>query len=242
MNLSKRLQAVAAQVHSGGVVADIGCDHGFTIIRLVQDGCASGGIAMDINEGPLERARQHIQECGLDQVIDVRLSDGTQALQEGEAQTILISGIGGGLMERILMERKEVTTSAEELVLSPQSEIYKVRKALHALGFCIEQEEMVKDMGKFYTILRSVPGQEQYDDPIDYLYGRRLIEQRSADFVEYIRKEKRRVEGVLANMPHDLPARETLQKEHTQILEVMDRMQIAYNEETNARKRLGEPS
>ena len=154
MQLSKRLQTVAHLVHSGGVVADIGCDHGFTIIYLVMNQLASAGIAMDVADGPLMRAKEHIHQYGLDNRIALRKSDDLQQLVEGEADTILISGIGGALMERILREFPHVTQSAKELVLSPQSEIYKVRHALHDLGFVIAQEEMVFDQGKYYTIIR----------------------------------------------------------------------------------------
>lgn len=135
MQLSKRLQTVAHLVHTGGVVADIGCDHGFTIIYLVMNQLASAGIAMDVADGPLMRAKEHIHQYELDNRIALRKSDGLQQLVEGEADTILISGIGGALMERILREFPHVTQSAKELVLSPQSEIYKVRQALHDLGF-----------------------------------------------------------------------------------------------------------
>ena len=170
MQLSKRLQTVAHLVHSGGVVADIGCDHGFTIIYLVMNQLASAGIAMDVADGPLMRAKEHIHQYGLDNRIALRKSDGLQQLVEGEADTILISGIGGALMERILREFPHVTQSAKELVLSPQSEIYKVRHALHDLGFVIAQEEMVFDQGKYYTIIRCERGSEHYFTEEEYIY------------------------------------------------------------------------
>lgn len=170
MQLSKRLQTVAHLVHSGGVVADIGCDHGFTIIYLVMNQLASAGIAMDVADGPLMRAKEHIHQYGLDNRIALRKSDGLQQLVEGEADTILISGIGGALMERILREFPHVTQSAKELVLSPQSEIYKVRHALHDLGFVIAQEEMVFDQGKYYTIIRCERGSEHYFTEEEYIW------------------------------------------------------------------------
>ena len=81
ITLSERLQMVADQMLSGGVVADIGCDHGFTSIYLVSSGKAQGAIAMDVNEGPLQRAARHIKECGLEKQIALRLSDGTASLE-----------------------------------------------------------------------------------------------------------------------------------------------------------------
>ena len=127
MQLSKRLQTVAHLVHSGGVVADIGCDHGFTTIYLVMNQLASAGIAMDVADGPLMRAKEHIHQYGLDNRIALRKSDGLQQLVEGEADTILISGIGGALMER-RREFPHVTQSAKE----PGT-------------FCLSQRGIVKD-------------------------------------------------------------------------------------------------
>ncbi|MCH5266781.1 MAG: SAM-dependent methyltransferase [Lachnospiraceae bacterium] len=217
MHLSKRLQAVADYVRSGGVVADIGCDHGFTVIFLVRENRAAGGIAMDINEGPLQRAKEHIADYGLSEKIQVRKSDGTQMLQPGEADTILISGIGGALMEHILRERPEVTASAKELVLSPQSEICKVRYALHDLGFQITQENMVYDMGKYYTILRCESGLEHYSSDIEYIYGKQLIINKHPVFCRFLLQEKKRVEAILAGMPEQTPAKENILQEQMQI-------------------------
>ena len=166
MALSKRLQHVADMVSSGGVVADIGCDHGFTSIYLVKHQKVKSAIAMDINKGPLERAKEHVNLSGFEGQIDIRLSDGLEKLSIGEADTILISGMGGALIKNILFRHKEIVIHSKELVLSPQSEIFLVRKALHELGFQIQKEEMVFEQGKFYVIMRGVPGRENYEGGI----------------------------------------------------------------------------
>lgn len=200
MALSKRLQHVADMVRSGGVVADIGCDHGFTSIYLVEHHKAKRAIAMDINEGPLERAWEHIQLAGLEEQIDIRLSDGLEKLSLEEADTILISGMGGALIKKILFRQKEIAIHSKELVLSPQSEIYLVRKAIHELGFQIQKEEMVFDQGKFYVIMRGVPGREQYDTELEYRYGKYLIEKRDSVFLDYLLMRRNQVEKVIQGM------------------------------------------
>lgn len=226
MNLSKRLQRVTANVLSGGVVADIGCDHGFTPIYLIQRGLAKGGIAMDINPGPLERARRHIYQYGMEQKITLRLSDGAKELKPDEADTILISGMGGALISRILRDSKEVVKTAREWVLSPQSEIHLVRHCIHELGFSIAHEEMVQDQGKFYVVIRAVPGEETYQESWEYVYGRRLIENGDAVCIAFLKKEKKRVDKILenisaGNMEKNKNAIHKLQEERIQITDML---------------------
>ncbi|MDD7402841.1 MAG: class I SAM-dependent methyltransferase [Butyribacter sp.] len=230
MNLSKRLQRVIANVKSGKTVADIGCDHGFASIALVQNGQAERVIAMDINEGPLERARGHISQYHMQDTISVRLSDGAKKLQPGEADTLLISGMGGALITKILTDSKKTVMSAKELVLSPQSEIHLVRKCVHELGFAIAHEEMVEDQGKYYVIIRAVPGRERYADEIEYTYGKCLIEEKDAVFLQFLHKEEKRTDHILKHMSYEALSEEgmrkkaEIQKEKEQILAIRNRM------------------
>lgn len=200
MHLSNRLKRLAGNVQSKGVVADIGCDHGFTSIYLVQQGMADRAVAMDINKEPLKRAEEHIFQYGMQDKISLRLSDGAKELSKGEADTLLISGMGGALICRILRESEAVVRTADELVLSPQSEVWLVRKCIHELGFRIAAEEMVTEQGKYYVIIRAVPGQESYAQEIDYIYGRKLVDSRDEVFLEFLQKEGCRVSKALKSM------------------------------------------
>lgn len=200
MQISKRLQRVAAQVQSGGVVADIGCDHGFTSIYLMENHLAQHVIAMDINEGPLERAKEHIHQFQMEKDISVRLSDGAKKLQPGEVDSILISGMGGGLICKILQDSGEVILSTKELILSPQSENYLVRQLLHEMGFFIDREEMLADQGKYYNIIHAVQGTQRFSEPEEYIYGKYLIEQKDTVLFEFLEKEQKRVKAILQGM------------------------------------------
>ena len=98
MQISKRLRTVASFVTEGNSIADIGTDHAYVPIFLAKEGKITKALAMDIKKGPLERAKTHIQKQGLSDMIEVRLSDGLSAFQKGEAETIIISGMGGALL------------------------------------------------------------------------------------------------------------------------------------------------
>ena len=150
VKLSARLAAVAALVEPGSRVADVGTDHGYIPIYLVQTGIADRALAMDVRPGPLERARAHVDRLspGCRERIETRLSDGLKALSPGEADTVVIAGMGGELMIRILDEGRHMWDSLRRLILSPQSELQKVRHFLSQEGFCILGETMVKDEGK----------------------------------------------------------------------------------------------
>lgn len=98
--------AAASLVKKNGVVADIGTDHGYLPIYLISAGISSKVIAMDVREKPLERAAMHIKEADLSEKIEVRLSDGLDKLEEKEADTITICGMGGRLIKRFSIMEK----------------------------------------------------------------------------------------------------------------------------------------
>ena len=134
MQLSERLRMAAGLVTKGNIVADIGCDHAYTSIYLCKEGIAPRVIAMDVNRGPLLMAKKHVEEEGLGETIALRLSDGLKELVPGEAETILLCGMGGLLMMKILTDCPETTAAAKELILQPQSEVGEVRHFLHNSG------------------------------------------------------------------------------------------------------------
>ena len=102
--LSIRMQAVADLVSDGMRIADIGTDHGFVPIALVSAGRCPYAVAADVRRGPLSHAAENIRKYGLSEVIETRLSDGLEKIKPGEADSIIIAGMGGMLMIRILEE------------------------------------------------------------------------------------------------------------------------------------------
>lgn len=221
IQLSKRLKSVADFITSGYVLADIGTDHGFIPIYMVLEGKITKAFAMDINEGPLARADEHIKEAGLSENIETRLSDGLAELHENEAETILIAGMGGALTVKILREGKHALQGVKELVLSPHTEADTVRKFLKETDFVIEREGMVIDAGKYYVVIKAkrMPDGEgkgvlyttdkedipegvspELFDILCIKYGRILLEDKNKVLREFLLKEKNTYSIILGNL------------------------------------------
>ena len=198
--LSERMLRTAAQVTVGNRAADVGCDHAYTSIYLVEQGISPSVVAMDVNAGPLARAKENVVKFSMEKQIDLRLSDGLAALRPGEADTILIAGMGGPLVERILTMCPETVAAAKELVLQPQSEIAEVRRFLHRAGFRITAEDMLSEDGKYYVILRAEHGAEAPWSEEEYCYGKHLIEKGSPVLAEFLEKETKKAEALLAGL------------------------------------------
>lgn len=157
IRLSKRLDAVAGMVTEGNIVCDVGCDHGFVSIYLIRKAISPKAFAMDVNSGPLQAAREHILDYGLQDYIETRLSDGVEALKGGEADSLICAGMGGRLVIRILEEGKRKIRSMKEIILQPQSEIRSVREYLREEGYLIVDENMILEDEKYYQVIKAEP-------------------------------------------------------------------------------------
>lgn len=191
MELSKRLQAVANLVSEGMTVADIGTDHGYIPIYLIESGKSKKAIAMDINQGPLERAEAHIRMHGLMEKIETRLSDGVRNLQVGECDCVIAAGMGGGLVIRIMEDGEGLFRSLKEFILQPQSEIMKVRQYLCEHHYQIIAEDMVLEDGKFYPMMKVVNQSAEAYDALELRYGKLLIREKHPVLKMFLEKEKR---------------------------------------------------
>lgn len=209
--LSERLKAVAGMVTAGNRVCDVGCDHGFVPIYLVQQGKSPRVLAMDLREGPLRAAREHIAAYGLEEQIETRLSDGLHNYSAGEADTLICAGMGGGLMRRILAQESQKAASFQELILQPQSEIEQFRRFLRENGFGIIDEEILLDEGKFYQVIRAVPGMKERETAdvsekenelckLEDRYGPVLLQKRTPVFLSFLEKEASLYEEILENL------------------------------------------
>lgn len=200
MHLSKRLQAIAGFITPGNRLADIGTDHGYVPIYLVLNHIIPSAIAMDINKGPLDKAREHISLHQLEKKIEIRLSDGLEKLLPGEADTVLIAGMGGALMSRIIKDGEEVLKSVPELILQPQSEISDFRHFLHDHSYKIIREHMLIEDGKFYVMMHAIHGNESYERETEYIYGKLLLKEQNPILLSLINKQLTLNENIYAHL------------------------------------------
>lgn len=191
--LSKRMEAVVDMVPPQSHTAcDVGCDHAYVSIKLIKNDIAKRVIAMDVREGPLEIARQNIRTYGMEDDIELRLSDGLMGLAPMEADVIIMAGMGGLLIKGILERGDGILTckAPPVLILQPQSDIREVRIFLYSHAYHIVRERMVFEEGKYYTVLQAAYGAEPgYRNEEDWLYGRYNIENRDEVLIRYLEKE-----------------------------------------------------
>ena len=205
--ISNRLEALCSMVTPGYKLADIGCDHGFLSIALVGRGICPSAIAMDLRQGPLSHAVENIAHEGLSDRIETRLSDGLDKLTPGEADTIVIAGMGGRLVMHILEEGKAVAQAAQELILQPQSEIPLVRHYLVDNGYRLLAEDMLCEDGKYYPMMKVAPascnqGEVLAETEADYNYGKLLLRDANPILREYLQWEL----GIKQEIRSKLPA------------------------------------
>lgn len=188
MELSKRLQAIADFVKEGAVVGDIGTDHGYIPVYLIKNGLAKRAIAADISRGSLDKAEGYIRDLNLEGIIDTRLGNGLEVIEEGELDTVIIAGMGGILISEILEESKKVVETIDHFIFQPMLGSEKLREYLVENNFKIVDEALIKENGKFYEIIYATHGKMEIERKLDYEISPILLERRDKtlkDFLEH---------------------------------------------------------
>ena len=172
--LSPRLRCAADFVRQGAYLADVGTDHAYLPIVLLSEGKICGGVASDINEGPIERAKEHIRACGMTDLLTVKRCDGLSGLRDDHPEDILILGMGGELIARILSDAPWTKTPSIRLILQPMTHPEVLRRFLLSEGYSIVDEVLVKDE-KIYQIIcaefSGMPQRTPYSE-LELLLGR----------------------------------------------------------------------
>lgn len=153
ITLDKRLSAVAALVRQGSRLADIGTDHAYLPVHLVQVGVCPSAIASDIGAGPLDAARRTVTENGLTSEIALRLGDGLATVSAGEVEDIAIAGMGGETIVAILEAAPWVQNEGIRLILQPMTRAEDLRRWLLTHGFTVLEEHLITAGRHLYPVL-----------------------------------------------------------------------------------------
>ena len=208
-------------VTPGLEVTDVGTDHAYVPIALVKAGTCPRAVASDIGRGPLERAAENIRAEGLTDRITTVLADG---VPPGEVRgALVIAGMGGILMSRILENAKDRLGGIREIIGEPQSDLDLYRKKLNELGFVIADEAFLKEDGKYYTVIRAVPGETGHIacTEAELLYGPLLLKKRDPLLMEYLSGQRGVCEEILRKMDEA-----GLASDHPRRAEVLEKIAV----------------
>ncbi len=184
--LSLRLASAAEMVRAGAVVADVGTDHAYLPIYLCATGCAARAVASDVNEGPIARARENICAWGLSDRIDTLLCDGLCGIEPYAPTDILILGMGGELIVRILSEAPFLKDGSRRLILQPMTHPEAVRAYLGSEGYTIVDERLIKEEKIYQIICAEYTGAREEYSALEALVGKKNLAGRTAVTCELV--------------------------------------------------------
>ncbi len=230
MVISERLTRISSYVPKGSVVADIGTDHALLPIYLVLEGICPRVIACDLYDGPLDSAKANVFLYKLTQAIEIRQGDGLEPLQPGEADVIVISGMGGAKIRDILEDSPLVLAEVSRLILQPQRGAGSVRRWLFHHNWLIIDEDLVLEKDQFYEIIvaKQSPGNEQrneIEDDVFFDIGPLLIEKKHPLLIPFLQDKIKTAKNVLKSLRHaKTPAAKRMRQEWLHKIDVVRRV------------------
>ena len=200
MRLSDRLQAIANFVPQSTIVGDIGTDHGYIPIYLIERKISKKVIATDISRNSLDKIIQYAKSIKYEKDIDIRLGDGLETIKPFEIDTVIIAGMGGLLIRDILDKEKEKRDSITYFILQPNIATKELREYLYKNNFEIIDEKLIKEDKKFYEIIYAKKGKSYVVEDIYFEIGEKLVFNKDPLLKEFINDKIKRIEGILEEL------------------------------------------
>ena len=214
-----RLRSAVDYVRRGAAIADIGTDHAYLPIFLLREGIAERAIACDIGRGPIDRARENIASAGLSDRISTLRTDGLHGVEPFHPDHILIFGMGGELIVKILSEAPWVHDASIRLILQPMSRVEVLRRYLWENGFSIVGETLSREDDRIYqTICAEWRGRSEAFTSLDCLIGKRECNAASPLYIPFLKQKIRVAEQILAGRSQAKTADIGAQQEELQAL------------------------
>ena len=202
--LSKRLSIIADFVEEEAAVCDIGTDHGYLAIHLIESCKANRVIAVDINQRPLENARRNIEKFKV-HGIELRCCDGFSGIEKNEADTFIIAGMGGEVIAGIIKRGADIAKDGNiRLILQPTTSPEALRRFLYDSGYEILKETAVTENGKIYSVMLVSYSAIPQKMP-NYFYYTGRVDACCYDGFMYIKKQYKRCAECMASLesiPH----------------------------------------
>lgn len=206
-----RLDTLVSMARFSHVLADIGCDHAYLPILLIRSGAAERVIASDVSDGPLAKAARNVARFGMEGQIELRKGDGLAPLQPGEADCIVIAGMGGNVIAGILKKGEQTARRADKLLLQPMSASDHLRQYLYENQYAIKRETIVREDRRFYTILEVMNQETKSYRDFDCFFSPALFATPQNGLLgEYLKKRRREFAAIADGM-------ERSQAEHKQL-------------------------
>ncbi len=225
INLKGRLLKIANLVEECSKLADIGTDHGYIPIYLVQSGICQEAIATDIRKGPLLKAERNIDKYKLKESIELRLGNGIEPIQNGECDVFIIAGMGGRLITDILERSLRVVQNTKYILLQPVYTEEVLREFLLKNGFRIAREVLVQDEGRIYVVIKAVyDGIIRQEEDLYCHIGSFLFEHKDPLLKEFLKRRIKRQTKIVHGMEKSERMQDVLPKERG----LLRRMQEVY--------------
>lgn len=203
MEISRRLMAIANMVEKCNCLLDVGTDHGYVPIYIMKNKICNKVIASDINKGPILKAKENI-EINKIEGIELRQGSGLNVVQEGEADVVIIAGMGGHLISELIIEREDIFKKINYAVLQPVQNSEFLRKFLINRGYEIISEDLVFDESIFYEIIKVRYGVNvRKEEEIFYEVGRKLIDDKNPKLHQFLRYKISKKRKILEYIKED---------------------------------------
>jgi len=204
MELSIRLKTIVSMIEKCDSIIDVGTDHGYVPIYLVENGIIKSAIASDINRGPVDKAKNNVTANNVGAQISCRMGSGLSTVSKGEVEVAIIAGMGGNLIRDILEADLDVVKGFKYMILQPVQNAEVLREYLYITGYDILDEEICNDDGKFYEIIKV-----RYNNKpitIDYIYyeiSKILLNKKSTVMKSFIEYKLQKYSKVYDNLNED---------------------------------------
>ena len=201
IKISKRLETISSLIPINANIIDIGCDHALLDIYLIEKKLVKKVIASDINNNALNNAKENIKKYKLEKVIETRLGNGLGTLNEKDGiDTIVISGMGAHTIIGILKNNLDKLQNIDTIIIQSNTKLELLRKEITKLNYMIDDEIMLEENKKIYTIIKFIKGKKKYSKKEIY-FGPILLQKNDKVFKEYTKKELAKLKLYLKLLP-----------------------------------------